>query len=34
MFDQVVFAGGGGRCTWQIGFGSLLPVKLGYRRGG
>ncbi|WP_444930846.1 patatin-like phospholipase family protein [Microbulbifer sp. SSSA002] len=20
MFDQVVFAGGGGRCTWQIGF--------------
>ncbi|WP_444888794.1 patatin-like phospholipase family protein [Microbulbifer sp. JMSA008] len=29
MFDQVVFAGGGGRCTWQIGFWESVATEIG-----
>ncbi|MFA0812764.1 patatin-like phospholipase family protein [Microbulbifer epialgicus] len=29
MFDQVVFAGGGGRCTWQIGFWESVAGEVG-----
>ncbi|GAB2882738.1 patatin-like phospholipase family protein [Microbulbifer echini] len=29
MFDQVVFAGGGGRCTWQIGFWESIADEIG-----
>ncbi|WP_444945166.1 patatin-like phospholipase family protein [Microbulbifer sp. VTAC004] len=29
MFDQVVFAGGGGRCTWQIGFWESVAGEIG-----
>ncbi|WP_445356997.1 patatin-like phospholipase family protein [Microbulbifer sp. ANSA002] len=28
MFDQVVFAGGGGRCTWQIGFWEVIADQI------
>ncbi|WP_299587324.1 patatin-like phospholipase family protein [uncultured Microbulbifer sp.] len=28
MFDQVVFAGGGGRCTWQIGFWEVVANQI------
>ncbi|QFT55179.1 patatin-like phospholipase family protein [Microbulbifer sp. THAF38] len=28
MFDQVVFAGGGGRCTWQIGFWEAIADQI------
>ncbi|GAA5442548.1 hypothetical protein Misp06_00722 [Microbulbifer sp. NBRC 101763] len=31
MFDQVVFAGGGGRCTWQIGFWETVAEKIQLR---
>ncbi|HYD63363.1 MAG TPA: patatin-like phospholipase family protein [Noviherbaspirillum sp.] len=28
MFDQVVFAGGGGRCTWQAGFWKAVSAEM------
>ncbi|BBM03188.1 patatin-like phospholipase family protein [Microbulbifer sp. GL-2] len=31
MFDQVVFAGGGGRCTWQIGFWESVAEEIQLR---
>ena len=28
MFDQVVFAGGGGRCAWQAGFWKVVSMEI------